>query len=50
MQAEFPNVLRYFVTLANQPQFISAVGETKLTTEELKYTRACTPDFNPSPG
>ena len=39
MQAEFPNVMRYFVTLSNQPEFIAAIGETKLTTEELKYTR-----------
>lgn len=39
-QGQFPNVTRYFVTLANQPQVVAAVGETKLATEELKYSRA----------
>ena len=41
MRASFPNVTRYFVTLASQPELIAAVGKTELATAELKFTREC---------
>ena len=39
LRIEFPNVTRYFTTLASQPEFIAAIGETRLAAEELKFTR-----------
>lgn len=39
-RAEFPNVVRWFMTCVNQPHFVSVLGKVVLCIEELKYKGA----------
>ena len=38
-RSEFPAVTRWFMTLANQPQFATIIGPVKLCETPRKYTR-----------